>query len=148
MVILEKINEDLKKAMKSGNKSVVNALRMLKSAIRKMEVDKGITASEEDISNIILKEVKMRKDAIEKYRKGGRTDLAEIEEMELKVLESYLPQPLDDKELEKIIRDTIQEAGASNITAFPEVMRKVMEKVKGRADGSHVNRMVREMLSN
>jgi len=147
LAILEKINDDLKKAMKSGDKVAVNALRMLKSAVRKMEIDKEITASNEDVLDIILKEAKMRKDAIKQYKKGGREDLAEKEAMELKILEGYLPKPFNDEELEKIIRDTIEEVGASNIKAFSRVMSKVMEKVKGKADGSHVSRMVREMLS-
>lgn len=142
------VNQDLIKAMKAKDQVALRTLRMLKSAIMKHEVSaKDAVASDEVVMDLLQKEAKSRKDSIEQFRRGDRADLADAEEAELQVLQSYLPQQLAEGELKIIIAETIAAAAAKTPAEIGKVMALLMPKVKGRADGSLVNSLVREQLS-
>ncbi len=146
MGLKEQIMQDMKEAMKSKDSLKVSTLRLLISEIKNKEIEKRGELSDDEILAVIQKAVKQRKESIEKYKEAGRTDLAEKEEKELKILESYLPQPLSKEELEAIIEEAIKETGATTPKDMGKVMKVVMPKVRGRADGKLVNQMVREKL--
>lgn len=146
MGVKEKIMADMKEAMKAKDMMKVSTLRLLLSEIKNKEIDKRGELTDEEIYAVIQKAVKQRKESIEQYKNAGRADLVEKEEAELKILESYLPEQLSEEELEKIIDEAIKEAGAASIKDLGKVMKIVMPKVKGRADGKIVNQKVREKL--
>lgn len=147
MKLKEKINADLIAAMKANEEVKLGALRMLKAAIMKFEVagDKRIDASDENVLQIIGKEVKQHRDSIEAYKKGGREDLAKKEEAEMLVLQAYLPAQMSEDELRGVISRTISQLNAAK-TDMGKVMGAVMKEVKGKADGQMVKRLVEEML--
>ncbi|MDO8668558.1 MAG: GatB/YqeY domain-containing protein [bacterium] len=144
--LLEKINEELKQAMKSKDGETTSVLRMLISSIRNKEIslrsaDK-VELSDEQIIETIGSEIKKRKDSVEAYAKGGRQELALKETSEIKILEKYLPEQLSDEELEKIIKEII----AAGATDFGKVMGQTMARVKGKADGNRVGSLVKKLL--
>lgn len=147
MNLKEKINADLLSAMKAKEEVKLGALRMLKASIIKFEVsgDKKIEATDENVLQIIGKEVKQRKDSISAYKKGGREDLAAKEEAEMKILQLYLPEQMSEEELKTLISRTISQTGAT-VKDFGKVMGTVMAQAKGKADGQTVTRLVKEML--
>lgn len=147
MILKEKINADLLDAMRSKEEIRLVALRMLKTSIMKFEVagDKKIEATDENVLQIIGKEVKQRKDSIDAYRKGGREDLAAKEEAEMKILQTYLPAQMSEDELKSLISQTISQTGAT-AKDFGKVMGTVMAQVKGKADGQTVTGLVKEIL--
>ena len=147
MTLKEKINADLLAAMKAKETVKLNALRMLKAAVMKFEVsgDKKIDANDENVLQIINKEVKQRKDSIDAYSKGGREELAAQEEVEMKILQTYLPEQMNEDDLKTLISQTISQTGAT-VKDFGKVMGAVMAQVKGKADGQTVTRLVKEML--
>lgn len=146
-VLANQLNDELKKAMKSGNKERLEAVRMLKSSLQKLIIDKGPDFKAEDEMSFLLAESKRRKEAIELYQKGGREDLAKKEIYELTIISEYLPKPIDDAELSKIVDETIKETGASSAKDMGKVMGSVMNKVKGQADGKKVQELVKKKLS-
>lgn len=146
MSILEKIAEDLKKALKSGDKTKLSVLRLVKAAIKNMEIEKGALPTDEDISGVLRSFAKKAKESIGHFSKAGRKDLVEKEEAELSVIQGYLPEQLGEDELRKIIKDVINETGASGPKDLGKVMNPVMAKLKGKADGKLVNKIVREIL--
>ncbi|MEK7171891.1 MAG: GatB/YqeY domain-containing protein [Patescibacteria group bacterium] len=147
MNLKEKINADLLAAMKAKEEVKLGALRMLKASIMKFEVsgDKKVEATDENVLQIIGKEVKQRKDSIEAYKKGAREDLAAKEEAEMKILQTYLPAQMSEEELKTLISRTISQTGAI-VKDFGKVMGTVMAQAKGKADGQTVTRLVKEML--
>lgn len=144
--LLEKINQDLVRAMKSKDAETTSVLRMLNAAIinKEITVRQGGKAElkDEQVLEVIASEIKKRKEAIEAYELGGRQDLADKEKREIGILEKYLPAQLSDQDLEKIIKEIID----SGITDFGRLMGQVMGKVKGRAEGGRVGQMVKKML--
>jgi uncharacterized protein len=144
--LLEQINQDLKEAMKSKEADLTSVLRMLISAIRNKEItlrkDGQAELSDEQVLEVISSEVKKRRDSIEAYISGGRQELADKENSEIKILEKYLPEQMSDEELEKVVKEVIG-AGDEN---FGKVMGQVMAKVKGKADGGKVGEMVKKLL--
>lgn len=148
MMLKDKIHADLLAAMKAKEETKTGALRLLKAAIMKFEVsgDKKKDATDEEVLQIIGREVKQRKDSIEAYRKGGRDDLAVHEEAELKILQAYLPAQMSEEELKKVVSQVISQTGAGSKADFGKVMGAVMGQVKGKADGQMVSKVVREML--
>ncbi len=147
MGLKEKIDQELKEAMKNKEERKVSVLRMLKAAIRRVEVDKMQELTEDEIIAVIADEAKKRREAIEEFTRGGREDLALQEKEELAVLESYLPKPLSREEIEEMARQAIKEVGATSPHQIGQVMKVLMPRVKGRADGSLVNQIVRELLA-
>lgn len=146
MSLKDRILKDLKEAMKNKDETRLRTLRSLKSAIGYFEVEGAKhEATDEDITKIILKEMKKRQEAIEEYRKAGREDLANAEAEELKILEEYAPKMMTRDELVAIAGEVIQSLNASP-KDFGRVMKEVMARVKGSADGKLVNEVVKELL--
>lgn len=146
----EKILADLKTAMKAKDTVRLQVLRSLKSKILEKEISerKGtdVTLKDEQINDVLMKAAKQRKDSITQYRDAGRDDLAASEEEELKIIESYLPEMLSEQEIRRLSEDIIIQTGAESAADMGKVMGSLMPKVKGKADGSLVNRIVRELL--
>jgi len=149
MVLKNKIQEDLKVAMRAKDQAGLAVLRMLQSAIRNKEISlrKGedIGLSDEQITEVIASEIKKRKDSIEAFRRGGREDLAGRERAEIGILEKYLPEQIGDDELDRIISEAIGEMGDAE-RIFGAVMGKAMPRVKGKADGNRVAETVKRLL--
>lgn len=146
----ERIKSDLVKALKGGNKEETLTLRLLESSIKNREIDlkkryEGL--SDDEVLEVLIKEVKKRKEAIEAYEKGNREDLVRKESKELEILQRYLPKQLSDEEIEREVKNAIQGSGAKDIKDIGKVMALVMPLVKGRADGARVSQMVKEVLS-
>jgi len=146
--MLEKIKTDLKTALKGKDETTVSTLRLLLAAIHNKEIElkKRGKLKNEEVVAVIRQQVKQRRESIEAYQKGKRDDLVEKEKQELDILSKYLPQQISSGELEKIVGQTIEETGASGSTDFGKVIGAVMGKVKGRADGSEVAKIVKEKL--
>jgi len=142
-----RIQEDLKAAMKSGDTQRKDALRMLAAAIKQVEIDSRAEPSEEQVYGILMSEAKKRRDSIDEARKAGRNDIADHEQMELGLIESYLPQQLTRAELEAEAQKAIAESGAKSAKEMGNVMKVLMPRVKGRADGKLVNEVVRSLLN-
>jgi hypothetical protein len=150
--LLEQITEDLKSAMRAKDKVRLRTLRSLRAAITNKEIDKrqegeGGELDEQEQMALVRKQVKQRKDSIEQYEKADRDDLVEKEQAEIDVLDDYLPQPLTDEELEEKISAIIDDVGAETMADMGPVMGRAMSELRGRADGSRVQQIVREMLS-
>lgn len=147
MDLEEKLIADLKVAMKSNNKMVVETLRGIRAAIQNARLAKRENFKEEDVLSVIGKEAKKRKESIELYEKGGRNDLVEQESKELEIISAYLPEALSDETLIQIIDEALQESGADSVREMGKVMALIMPKVKGKADGNRVQNLVKEKLS-
>ncbi len=148
MLLREKINSDLILAMKAKEEARLSVLRLLKAAIMKFEVsgDKKKEASDEEVLQIVGREVKQRKDSIEAYKKGGREELAAKEEVEMEILQAYLPTQMSEDEVKSVVTQVISQTGASSKADFGKVMNAVMAQVKGKTDGQTVSRVVGSML--
>ena len=146
MSLKEKLNNDFKEAMRNRDQLRKNVITLIRSEIKQIEVDKRIELEEQDIIEIISRQLKQRKDALEEFNKGNREDLAKQAEEEAQILLSYLPEQLSEEEITKIIKETIAEIGANSIKEMGKVMAAIMPKVKGIADGKLVNQIVREQL--
>ncbi len=145
-MLIDQLQNDLKQAQLSRNEAKVSTLRLLLSEVKNTEIEKG-SLSDEDVSLVIQKEAKKRRESIESFKKGGREDLVQKEEIELDFLQVYLPAQLTTEELTKLVGESITELGASSIADMGQVMSLVMGKASGRADGSTVSRLVKEKLS-
>lgn len=147
MTLKEKINEDLTRSIKAKDELRTSTLRMLKSEIMKLEVSgtkKEVT--NDDVLGIIQKLVKQRYDSAQQYETGNRPELAEKEKKEAKILEEYLPRQLSRDEVRDIVKSTIAEVDAKDMNDVGRVMKAVMPKLKGMADGKTVNEIVQELL--
>jgi uncharacterized protein len=151
MSIEEKILNDLKAAMKAKEADRLRVLRSLKAKILEKEISerKGGEAeiTDEQAVEVLMKAAKQRKESIDQFEKGGRTDLVEKEEEELKIIESYLPEMMDDDAIRKAVKQQIEQMGASSMADMGQVMGVMMSKLKGKADGSAMSRIVKEELS-
>jgi uncharacterized protein YqeY len=147
MSLLELIDSDLKTAMKSSDKVAVSTLRIVKSVIKNREIEKGAGLSDEEIVSTLTTLSKQRRESIEQFEKGGRADLVSAEKAELAVLRKYLPEQLPEEKLDELIREAIKETAASGRNDIGKVMKEVMPKIQGRADGKKVNQMVARLLS-
>ena len=145
--LFNKLQEEMKAAMKSGDKEKLSTIRMLISEIKKVQIDSKKELSDEEIISILQKYIKQRKEAYTQYEQAGRKDLAEKELKEIEIVQQFLPPPLSEEELIKIVEETIQEVGASSIKDMGKVVKAVMDKVKGRAEGSLISKIVKEKLS-
>jgi len=146
MTTAEKIAEDFKKALKTGDKQKLSVLRMVKAAAKNREIDKGSPLAEEEMQEILRTFVKRGKESIEQFSKAGREDLVKKETDEVAALQPYLPQQLSNDEAEALVKDVINETGAKGAKEMGRVMKAVMEKAKGRVDGKTINELVRKML--
>lgn len=147
MTFLERIEQDLKAAMKNKEADRLSTLRMAKAAIKNREIDKMAALTDEEAIKLLQSLVKQRRDSIEQYQKAGRAELAGKEADEIKVIEEYLPAALDEAAIAKIVEETIQETGASSAKEMGSVMKAVMAKLAGQTvDGKAVNQIVRAKL--
>ncbi|UCE66314.1 MAG: GatB/YqeY domain-containing protein [Candidatus Zixiibacteriota bacterium] len=146
MTLVEKINSDLIAAMKNKDEVRLNVLRMLKSELKYKAIDTGDDLSEEDAIAVLSSAAKKRNEAAEEYRKGGREDLVKQETAEYEIIKQYLPEQLSEDGLKDLVENTIAETGAISINDLGTVMKALMPKVRGRADGKTVNIVVRNIL--
>ena len=140
------IQEAMKAAMKSGDRLPVSTSRLLLSALHNEEIKNRKELTNEEIHRVVSTLCKQRTEAIELYRKGGRAELAEKEDAELKVLQRLLPAPLSEDEVRALIKASIEEVGAKNVQDLGKVMKQLMPKVSGRTDGKRVNELAKELL--
>lgn len=147
MTLQERLGQEIKSAMLAKDSERLSALRMLKSTIGYILIEKKTESlSDADFVSVVQKEVKKRRDSIEQFEKGGRPELAAKEKQEIAVLESFLPQQLSADELEKIVRDAITEAGATSKKEMGPVIKAVQAKTAGRADGKTISQLVSRLL--
>lgn len=146
MSLKEQLLEDMKVAMRQKDAVSKNAIQMARAAILQNEKDNRITLDDDGIIDVIAKEVKKRRDVLPDYEKSGRQDLADELKAEINALMKYLPRQLTEEELEAIVRQTVDETGASSPRDMGKVMQAVMPKVKGRADGKVVSAIVKRIL--
>ena len=149
MPLLQDITHDLTQAMKAREEPKLSTLRMLKAELQKLQADKGRSYEivDADVQAVIKRLIKQRKDAAEQYSAGGAKDRAESELAEVKVLEPYLPQQLSNEALDEIIREAAEEIHASNPKDMGKLMKAVMSKAKGQADGAKVKEKVNAFLN-
>ena len=149
MSLVQKIDDDLKQAMKNKEAGLLSVLRMLKSAVKYAAIEKygadGVPTDNEVIT-VVRRELKKRQDSIESFTKAGRTDLAEKEAAEAKLLEAYLPAGLSEAELETIVRAAIAETGATGKAQMGAVMKAAVAKAEGRADNRALSTLVQKLL--
>ncbi len=148
MSLLDRLNDDMKQAMKNKEKEKLTTIRMVKSALQ----NEGIklqqqSLSEEDELTVLTRELKQRKDSLLEFEKAGREDLVDKIKGEIAVLEVYLPQQLSEEELTAVIKQAIADTGAASKADMGKVMGAVIPKVKGKADGSLVNKLVSQLLA-
>lgn len=147
MALADQLQQEIRSAMLAKDAERLGALRMLKSAIGYVQIDKKVDVlSDSDFIAVVQREVKKRRDASEQFTNGGRPELAAKENAEIAVLEAFLPKPLSPEELEALVRSTIQEMGATDKKQMGAVMKAVQAKVAGRADGKTVSGMVSRLL--
>jgi len=148
MILKDQLMIDLKAAMKAKNVIEKSTITMLRAAIKQIEIDKRVELENQDVIEIIAKQVKQRKGSIEEFAKMDRTDLIEEAQAEIKILSNYLPEPFTSEEVAKLISDAIASTGASSPKEMGKVMGIVNPQIVGRADGKTVSSLVKEMLSN
>lgn len=148
MSLKEKLTADMKEAMKAREegRQRLGVIRLVRGAIRQQEIDGQRELDDEAVLSVISKEVKQRRDAIEEFQKGGRDDLVRQNEAEIAILMEYLPQQMTEDEVRSAVQEAIAATGASTPKDMGKVMKELMPKVKGRADGKLVNQVVRERL--
>ena len=145
--MLNKINEDLKTAIKQGDTVSKSVLRYLKSEIHNREISIGSTLTNEQIVDVLNKQAKQRRESIEAYTNGNRSDLVEVEEKELSIIMNYLPEQLSQPEIEDIVKNGIEETKATSSQDIGKIMSWVMPKVKGKADGKIISATVNKILN-
>jgi hypothetical protein len=146
MSIKEQLNAELKEAMRNKETARRDAIRLLLSAIRNAEIDKGSELSEQETVTLFQKQAKQRRESIEAFEQGGRSDLAETERGQLAVIEGYLPQQMSEDDIREVVRAEIARAGVRGTAEIGRVMGPLMGKLRGKADGSVVQRITREEL--
>lgn len=148
MTFVEKVNQDISEAMRAKNQDRLGPLRMLKAALMNKKVERGKDVDDREAQQIVSTLVKQRKDSVEQFTKAGRQDLADKEQAEILILETYLPPPVSREELEKAVDEAVRTTGASSPKDMGGVMKAVMAGLAGRnADGKLINELVRARLS-
>ena len=148
MALKEKITVDMQDAMRSKDSEKLNAIRLLQSSIKQKEVDDRVEIDDTMILNIIEKMLKQRRDSIEAFKKANRNDLVAKEEFEVKLLQTYMPEPLSSEDVEKEIDSAIKAADAKSMKDMGKVMSAVKLKVSGRANMAEVSQKIKEKLTN
>ncbi len=147
MTLAERINDDVKTAMKSQDKEKLNVIRMVKSAIQLAKIEAKHDLSDEEVIDVISKQIKMRKDSIVEFEKASRTDLAEAYKREIDILSEYMPEPLSKEEVEKIIEEVFVKINPTSPKQMGLIMKEVTPLVKGKFDMGEVSKMIREKLN-
>jgi uncharacterized protein YqeY len=146
VTLKERINEDMKAAMRASDKERLSTIRMAQAAIKQREVDERITLDDAQVIAVIEKMVKQRRESIAQFEQGGRPDLAAREASEIELLQGYMPTPLSEAELDSVIREAIAASGASSIKDMGKVMAAVKAKAAGRADMGAVSARIKAVL--
>ncbi|ELK45496.1 GatB/YqeY domain-containing protein [Halobacillus sp. ACCC02827] len=148
MTITDRLAQDMKTAMKARDKERLSTIRMVRASMQNEAIKLGKDSlSEEEELTVLTREVKQRNDSLHEFREAGREDLVEGLERELEILQVYMPKQLTDEELKQIVDEAIAEVGAASKSDMGKVMSAVMPKVKGKADGTKVNKLVLQQLS-
>ncbi len=147
MGLQEQLLNDMKAAMKSSDREKVEALRFIRAILKNAEIAKGEALAENDIQEILQREVKKRRESIALFREGGRDDLVQKESREAELIQAYLPESLSPEALKNLTRETILKTGAETVKDMGKVMALLMPQVRGRADGKNVQEMVRQLLA-
>lgn len=148
-MIKDKIQQDLKEAMLAKSEEKLSVIRMLKSAIQYYEIQKGgagYSASDEDVIDVVGREIKKRKESIDLYEKGNRQELADKEKRELDILNKYMPEQLSEEEIKKLVDKAMTQTGATSMQDMGKVMGLLSPQIKGKADGGMVSSIVKERL--
>ncbi|MBM7037434.1 GatB/YqeY domain-containing protein [Vibrio ulleungensis] len=146
MALIERLKEEQKSAMKAKDKPRLGTIRLALSAIKQREVDERITLTDDDITAVLVKMVKQRRDSVAQFQQANRTDLADVELAEIAVLEDFMPQPLSDDEVGALIEAAIAESGAAGMQDMGKVMGVLKPQIQGRADMGKVSGLVRSKL--
>jgi uncharacterized protein YqeY len=147
MTIKERLEADAKTALKGQDRLRLDVVRMVRSQINYAEIARGRALTDEETIDVLVSALKARREALDFSIRGGRADLIEKAEQEIRIIESYLPQPLSESEVQDLIRQAVREVGANGLKDMGRVMGALMPRVKGRADGKLVNALVRQALS-
>lgn len=147
MVLLERLKEEQKAAMKAKDKPRLGAIRLMIAAIRQQEIDNQITLNDEQTLAVLTKMVKQRRDSITQYQAAGRQDLADVELAELAILQEFMPQPLNDNEIDALVKQAIAKSNASSAQDMGKVMAILKPQIQGRADMGKVSQLVKTNLS-
>ena len=145
--MLEQLTNDMISAMKAQDKQTLSVIRMVKGAIQLEEINKKKKLENDEIIAIVSKQIKMRKESIEEFKKANRTDLISQTEAEIVILNKYLPVQLDDEELSKIVLDVIAKVDAKGANDMGKIMKELVPLIKGKADMTKVNSIIKEKLS-
>jgi uncharacterized protein YqeY len=147
MGLEERLVEEMKHAMKSNDKLRLSTIRMIRSAVKNKEIEQRSQLTDESITKVIQGLVRKGEESVEQFRVGGRMDLVEKEEKEIEILKSFLPQPISREEILRVIDQSIEETQASSLKDLGKVMKSVIPKLGGKADGKLINQLVKERLS-
>jgi uncharacterized protein len=146
MNLAERLNEDMKQAMKEGQKFRLQTIRLVRAAIKNQEIELRRPLDDNDMLSILSRELKQRRDSLQDFEKAGREDLVSNVAAEIEIISEYLPKQLDEEEIKAIVVQTMQETGASSKADMGKLMGALMPKVKGVADGKLVNGIVQQLL--
>jgi uncharacterized protein YqeY len=147
MSLLERLNNDMKQAMKNKEKDKLSVIRMLKASIQNEALKQRQDLTDDEELTVLSRELKQRKDSLQEFENAGRSDLVDKVRTELVYVEAYMPEQLSEEEISKIVKQTILEVNATSKADMGRVMGALMPKVKGKADGSLVNKLVQQHLS-
>ncbi|CAI6018110.1 GatB/YqeY domain-containing protein [Cohnella sp. JJ-181] len=146
MNLADRLNEDMKQAMRAQDKFRLTTIRMVRAAVKNQEIELRRPLEDSEVIEILSREVKQRKDSLQEFSKAGRDDLATAAASEIDIISEYLPAQLGEEEIKTLVTQTIQETGASSKADMGKLMGALMPKVKGRADGKLVNQIVQQLL--
>jgi uncharacterized protein YqeY len=147
MTLKERIKNDIKEAMRAKDTVRRDTLRNLSAAIKQIEVDERRELSDADVEAVLMKYIKQREDAIAQFKEAGRDDLVAKDEAEVTLVRTYLPEPMDDAELEATLREIVAEVGAESMKDMGKVMGKAKSVIGSRADGGRISQMVKKLLA-
>jgi uncharacterized protein YqeY len=146
-LILDRIKDDMKASMKGGNKSRLAVIRLILAAVKQVEVDERIELDNDRVIQVLDKMLKQRRESIRQYTDAGRSDLAEIEEAEILVIQDFLPQPFTETEIDAMIKEAVAESGAASVKDMGKVMGLLKAKMQGRADMAVVGAKIKAVLA-
>ncbi|HBI03706.1 MAG TPA: aspartyl-tRNA amidotransferase [Paenibacillaceae bacterium] len=147
MSLVERLNQDMKLAMKNKDKLKLSVIRMVKASVKNEEINQGSPLTDEQVLAVVTRELKQRRDSLQEFDKAGREDLAAPTREEIEILLEYMPEQMGEDDIRRIVSEAIQQVGAQSKKDLGKVMGVLMPKVKGRADGALVNKIVQELLS-
>ncbi len=147
MTIVKRLTDDMKQAMKNKDRLKLSVVQMVRAAIKNAEINARKDLNDEEVLEVISRELKQRRDSLQEFKNAGRADLIETVEAEIAILIDYLPEQLSEEEVHTIVADTVKEVGASSKADMGKVMSALMPRVKGKADGKLVNQIVQQYLN-